>query len=171
MARGTRATAMLVKGGIAHGVHAYDYSADVAGKGLAAAQALGIEPARVFKTLMAWVDQRPVVAAIPCDRRLSLKKLAAAFAGKHARMMEIDEAERRSGYKVGGISPFAQTRPAETVFADSAQDHSTIYLNAGQRGLLLDIAPDDALRLLQARCADLCEQAGATPRPAECGSG
>lgn len=157
MAKGTRATAALDKAGIVHGLHAYDYSAEVDSKGLAAAQALGIDPARMFKTLMAWVDKQPVIAVIPSDQRLSLKKLAAACAGKHAQMMEIAEAERRSGYKVGGISPFAQQRPAAVLFANAAQEHGRIWINAGQRGLLLDIAPADALRFLQARCADLCE--------------
>ena len=161
MAKGTRATAALARAGIAHGLHAYDYSAEVEAKGLAAAQALGIEPARVFKTLMAWVDGQAVVAAIPCDRRLSLKKLAHAGGGKQARMMEVTEAERRSGYRVGGISPFAQQRPARVFIADSAPSHGTIYLNAGQRGLLLDIAPADALRCLDARLADLCEDSSA----------
>ena len=157
MARGTRATAALDKAGIAHGLHAYAYSAEVESKGVAAAQALGVEPAHVFKTLMAWVDKQPLVAVIPCDQRLSLKKLAAACGGKHAQMMEVAEAERRSGYKVGGISPFAQQRPATTWFAEQAQGHERIWINAGQRGLLLDIAPADALRFLQARHADLCE--------------
>ena len=157
MARSTRATAALDKAGIAHGVHAYDYSADVDSKGLAAAQALGIAPARMFKTLMAWVDKQPLIAVIPSDQRLSLKKLAAACGGKHAQMMEVPEAEKRSGYKVGGISPFAQQRPAKVVFATSASQHDTLYINAGQRGLLLDIAPADALQVLQASCADICE--------------
>lgn len=157
MSKATRATAALDKAGIGHGLHAYDYSAEVESKGMAAAQALGIAPERMFKTLMAWVDKQPAVAVIPCDRRLSLKKLAAACGGKHAQMMEVAEAERRSGYKVGGISPFAQQRPAEVLFADDAQAHERIWINAGQRGLLLDIAPADALRFLQARCADLCE--------------
>ncbi|MBN8793637.1 MAG: aminoacyl-tRNA deacylase [Stenotrophomonas nitritireducens] len=157
MAKGTRATAALDKAGIAHGLHAYDYSAEVDSKGLAAAQALGIDPAWMFKTLMAWVDKQPVIAVIPSNQRLSLKKLAAACAGKHAQMMEIAEAERRSGYKVGGISPFAQQRPAAVLFAGAAQEHGRIWINAGQRGLLLDIAPADALRFLQARCADVCE--------------
>ena len=107
---------------------------------------------------MAWVDRQPVVAVIPCDQRLSLKKLAAACGGKHAQMMEVAEAERRSGYKVGGISPFAQQRPAVVLFASAALRHARIWINAGQRGLLLDIAPDDAQRVLQARCADLCEE-------------
>ena len=157
MAKGTRATAVLDKAGIAHGLHAYDYSADVDSKGLAAAQTLGIAPAQMFKTLMAWVDKQAVIAVIPSDQRLSLKKLAHACAGKHAQMMEIPEAERRSGYKVGGISPIAQQRPAPVLLADSARAHDRVYLNAGQRGLLVDIAPDDLVGLLQARCADLCE--------------
>ena len=157
MSKATRATAALDKAGIAHGLHAYDYSAEVESKGMAAAQALGIAPAQMFKTLMAWADKQPVVAVIPSDRRLSLKKLAAACGGKHAQMMEVAEAERRSGYKVGGISPFAQQRPATVLFADAAQAHERIWINAGQRGLLLDIAPADALRFLQARQADNCE--------------
>ena len=157
MAEGTRATAALDKAGIAHGLHAYDYSADVDSKGLAAAQALGIDPARMFKTLMAWVDKQPVIAVIPSDRRLSLKKLAACCGGKHAQMMDIPEAERRSGYKVGGISPFAQQRPAGVVFAQDARLHERLYINAGQRGLLLDIAPDAAVRFLQASLVDVCE--------------
>lgn len=157
MAKGTRATAALDKAGIAHGLHAYDYSAEVESKGLAAAAALGIAPAQLFKTLMAWVDKQPLLAVIPSDRRLSLKKLAVAGNGKHAQMMDVAEAERRSGYKVGGISPFAQQRPVAVVFANEANDHERIWINAGQRGLLLDIAPADALAFLQARCADLCE--------------
>ena len=157
MAKGTRATAALDKAGIAHRVHAYDYSADVDSKGLAAAQALGIAPARMFKTLMAWVDKQPLVAVIPSDQRLSLKKLAASCGGKHAQMMEVAEAEKRSGYKVGGISPFAQQRPAKVLFAHTAGTHQTLYINAGQRGLLLDIAPADALQFLQAQLADICE--------------
>jgi len=157
MAKGTRATAALDKAGIAHGLHAYDYTAEVESKGLAAAQALGIAPARLFKTLMAWVDKQPLVAVIPSDRRLSLKKLAAACNGKHAQMMDVAEAERRSGYRVGGISPFAQQRPVAVLFADDVAGHDRVWINAGQRGLLLDIAPADALRFLQARCVDLCE--------------
>ncbi|MGB3392100.1 MAG: Cys-tRNA(Pro) deacylase [Stenotrophomonas sp.] len=157
MSKATRATAALDQAGIAHGLHGYDYSAEVESKGVAAAQALGVEPARMFKTLMAWVDKQAVVAVIPSDRRLSPKKLAAACNGKHAQMMDVAEAERRSGYKIGGISPFAQQRPANVLFADSALQHATLYINAGQRGLLLDIAPADALRFLQARQADICE--------------
>jgi Cys-tRNA(Pro)/Cys-tRNA(Cys) deacylase len=157
VAKGTRATAALAKAGIAHSVHAYDYSAEVDSKGLAAAQALGIAPARMFKTLMAWVDKQALIAVIPSDQRLSLKKLAAHRGGKHAHLMDVPEAEKRSGYKIGGISPFAQQRPATVLFASSANEHATLYINAGQRGLLLEIAPTDAVRFLQATLADICE--------------
>lgn len=157
MAKGTRATAALDKAGVAHRLHAYAYTADVDSKGLAAAIALGIEPAQMYKTLMAWADKQAMIVVIPSDQRLSLKKLAVAAGAKQAQMMEIVEAERRSGYKVGGISPFAQQRPASVLFAESVLQHPRIYLNAGQRGLLLDIAPADALRVLQARCAAITE--------------
>ena len=158
MSMATRATRALDAAGVAYRLHPYDYEAGVAvGKGLQAAAALGLAPDRVLKTLMAWVDARAVCVVIPSDRQLLPKALAAAAGGKAARMMEVAEAERRSGYKVGGISPFAQQRPATVLFADAAQAHERIWINAGQRGLLLDIAPADALGFLQARCADLCE--------------
>lgn len=148
---------MLDNAGIGYGLHAYDYQADAGSKGEAAAHALGIPPAQTFKTLMTWVDKQPVIAVIASDQRLSLKKLAAICGGKHAQLMDTAEAERRSGYKVGGISPFGQQRPARVVFASSAQQQPRIHINAGQRGLLLDIAPADALRVLQAESADISE--------------
>lgn len=148
---------MLDRAGIDYGLHVYDYQAEAGSKGEAAAHALGIPAAQMFKTLMVWVDKQPVVAVIPSDQRLSLKKLASHCGGKHAQMMEIAEAERRSGYKVGGISPFGQQRPARVLLASSAQQHPRIHINAGQRGLLLEIAPADALRVLQADSADISE--------------
>ncbi|MGV8961209.1 MAG: Cys-tRNA(Pro) deacylase [Stenotrophomonas sp.] len=157
MARGTRATAVLDRAGVAYALHPYDYAGDVESKGEAAARALGIAPARVFKTLMTKVDQQVVCAVIPSDQRLSLKRLAAACAGKHAQMLDVAEAERRSGYRIGGISPFGQARPAPAVFASAAQAFEKIHLNAGQRGLLLEIAPADAITLLAARYADICD--------------
>jgi len=154
MSRATRATRELDGAGIAYRLHAYDFDAEAAaGKGMHAAQSLGVPPARVLKTLMAWVDDRAVCAVIPSDRQLQLKQLAAACGGKSARMMEVAEAERRSGYKVGGISPFAQQRPVPVwIEAESLQAES-VYINAGQRGLLLALAPADAVKVLQASAA------------------
>ncbi len=99
----TRATRALDAAGVAYRLHPYDYEADAAGgKGVHAALSLGVPPGRVLKTLMAWIDASPVCVVIPADRQLQPKALAAAGGGKAARMMEIPEAERRSGYKVGG---------------------------------------------------------------------
>src|SRR5690349_1130747 len=110
MAKATRATRALEAAGIPFTLHEYAYDPDADRVGLQAAAALGEAPARVLKTLMALVDGKPVCAIIPSDREVSMKRLAAAFGGKSAAMMKPTEAERLSGYKVGGISPFGQTR-------------------------------------------------------------
>jgi Cys-tRNA(Pro)/Cys-tRNA(Cys) deacylase len=150
----TRATRVLDAAGVAYRLHPYDYEAGAAvGKGLQAAEALGIASDRVLKTLMAWVDARPVCAVIPSDRQLQPKALAAACGGKAARMMEVTEAERRSGYKVGGVSPFGQQRLVPVWFESDAMAAASVWINAGQRGLLLEIDPADAVRVLQASSA------------------
>ena len=154
MSMATRATRALDAAGVAYRLHPYDYEADATlGKGLQAAAALGMSPARVLKTLMAWVDARAVCAVIPSDRQLQPKALAAACGGKSARMMEVAEAERRSGYKVGGISPFGQQRPVPVWIEHDALVHERVWINAGQRGLLLELDPADAVRVLQAGSA------------------
>src|SRR5690606_36312920 len=104
MGKSTRATRMLVDAGVPFTVHGYAYRADAASIGLAAAIALGESPARVLKTLMAKVDGRPICVIVPSDREVAMKKLAAACQGKHAEMMTPPDAERISGYKIGGIS-------------------------------------------------------------------
>jgi len=151
----TRATRVLDAAGVRYTLHPYDYAADAAGKGLQAAAALGAPPARVLKTLMAWVDARPACVVLACDRQLQLKALAALCGGKAARMMEVAEAERRSGYKVGGISPFGQQRPVPVWLDRDAAAEASVYINAGQRGLLLQLDPADARRVLDAQLADL----------------
>ena len=154
MSMATRATRALDAAGIAYRLHPYDYEADaISGKGVHAAHALGVPPGRVLKTLMAWIDARPACAVIPADRQLQPKALAAAGDGKAARMMEIPEAERRSGYRVGGISPFGQQRPVPVWFEQDAMAEPGVFINAGQRGLLLEVAPADAVRVLGARVA------------------
>ncbi|KAF1691032.1 Cys-tRNA(Pro) deacylase [Pseudoxanthomonas koreensis] len=156
MSMATRATRALDAAQVAYRLHPYDYEADAAiGKGLQAATALGLSPERVLKTLMAWVDARPVCVVIPSDRQLQPKALAAACAGKAARMMEVAEAERRSGYKVGGVSPFGQQRPVPVWFEQDALEQARVWINAGQRGLLLEIDPADAVRVLQAQAANI----------------
>jgi len=158
MSRATRATRQLDAAGVAYRLHAYDFEADAAGgKGVHAAQSLGVPAARVLKTLMAWVDDRAVCAVIPSDRQLQLKKLAAVCQGKSARMMEVAEAERRSGYKVGGISPFGQQRPVHVLIERQALDAATVYINAGQRGLLLEISATAASAALSAQVVGISE--------------
>ena len=153
MARATRATVALAKAGIAFTRHAYDYDPDADSIGLQAAAALGEDPARVLKTLMALVDGKPACVILPSDREVSMKRLAAAFGGKAAQMMKPAEAERVTGYKVGGISPFGQMRQVRTVIEEAALAHPLVYVNGGQRGLQLRLAPRDAMAVLGALAA------------------
>lgn len=157
MSRSTRASKLLDAAGVAYRLHGYDYQPDADGKGVQAALALGQPPQRVLKSLMTWVDKQAVCAVIACDRRLSLKKLAAACGGKSAQMMEVAEAERRTGYKVGGISPLGQQRSAAVVIEQSVLSEPSLLFNAGQRGLLLEVASEQVLAVLQARACDICQ--------------
>jgi Cys-tRNA(Pro)/Cys-tRNA(Cys) deacylase len=151
---------MLEKAGVGFTVHTYDYDPDAESIGLQAAQALGEQPARVLKTLMALVDARPVCVIVPSDREVSMKKLAAAFSGKSAQMMKPPDAERITGYKVGGISPFGQMRKVPTAMDDSALAHEYVFINGGQRGLQVKLDPRDALRVLGAGAVALVAQTG-----------
>ncbi len=135
MSKVTRATQMLEKAGIAFTVHSYDYDPGADSVGLQAAEALGEPPARVLKTLMTLVDGKPACVIVPSDREVSMKKLAAAFGGKAAQMMKPADAERITGYKVGGISPFGQMRAVRTAIEVQSMDHDLVFMNGGQRGL------------------------------------
>ena len=146
---------MLKRAGLAFSVHSYDYDPDADSIGMQAAQALGEAPERVLKTLMAAVDGKPVCVIVPSDREVSMKKLAAAFGGKSAQMMKPADAERLTGYKVGGISPFGQKRRAPTAIEASALAHDLVFINAGQRGLQVRLAPQAARDILQAISAPL----------------
>lgn len=155
MSRTTPGTLLLTKLGIAFALHPYDYDPEAPRIGLAAAEALRIDPAQTFKTLMAEVDGRPVCVVVPSDNEVSMKKLAACFSGKSAAMMKAPDAERLTGYKVGGIGPFGQKRVVPTALDETAELFEIIYINAGQRGLLLSIAPADAVRAAAMKLADL----------------
>lgn len=146
----TRATAALEQGGVAFTVHTYAYDPDAASIGLAAAQALGVDPAAMLKTLMVLVDGKPALAITSSDRELSLKKVAAALGGKAAVMAPVADAERISGYKVGGVSPFGQKKRLPVAFDADATAHPLIYLNGGQRGVQVRIDPREAVRVLGA---------------------
>jgi Cys-tRNA(Pro)/Cys-tRNA(Cys) deacylase len=153
MAKATRATVMLEKARLAFTTHAYDYDASADSIGMAAAAALGVEGAQVFKTLMVLADGKPACVMAPSDREVALKKAAAALGVKQVEMMKPDMAERVSGYKIGGISPFGQTRRVPAVMDESALAHEAIFLNGGQRGLQVRLAPQDAASLLGAKLA------------------
>lgn len=155
MSKGTRATLALKAAGVVFEAVAYDYDPNAAQIGMQAAQALGEDPGRVLKTLMTLVDGKPVCAIVPSDREIAMKKLAAAVKGKAASMMPPADAERMTGYVVGGISPFGQKRRVQVVIEESALAHPLVYLNGGQRGLQVRMAPGDAVRMLGAIAAPL----------------
>ena len=155
MSKTTRATQALNRLSLTFTLHEYDYDPDADRIGLQAAEALGIAPQRLLKTLMAEVDGRPVCIVVPSDREVSMKKCAAAFGGKAAKMMRPADAERLTGYHVGGISPFAQKKRVPVAVERTALAESTIYLNGGQRGLQIEIAPDAAMDALGAEGRDL----------------
>lgn len=153
MSKATRATRALEQAGVAFTVHVYDYDPDADRIGLQAAEAIGETPDRVLKTLMTLVDGKPACAIVPSDREISMKKLAAALGGKAAQMMKPADAERITGYKVGGISPFGQTRRVPVVIEAAALAHALVYLNGGQRGLQVRLKPQDAAAALGAIAA------------------
>ena len=155
MSHTTQGTLLLDKLGIAYELHPYAYDPEAPRVGLQAAEALGIDAGQTFKTLMMELDGKPVCVVIPSDQEASLKKVAAVFAGKSAQMMKVPDAERLSGYKVGGIGPFGQKRQVPTAFDETLELWDRVYINAGQRGLLLSIAPGDALRAAGGKIADL----------------
>ncbi len=131
----------LERAGIAFTLHAYEHDPRSASYGLEAAEALGADPARVFKTLMAALDGRLVVGVVPVAGQLDLKALARALGGSKAVLAEVAVAERATGYVVGGISPIGQKRAHPTVVDESAWEHPTVFVSAGRRGLDLEIAP------------------------------
>lgn len=155
MSRTTPATLALTKAGIPFELAAYDYDPTAERVGLQAAEAMGVPPAQVFKTLMAELDGRPVCAIVPSDEEVNMKKLAAALGGKSAQMMKPADAERLTGYKVGGISPLGQRKPVSTALDELATLYDDIFLNGGQRGLQIRIRPDDLVRALRCVTADL----------------
>lgn len=155
-AGGTRAVLALREAQVAFTLHRYDYDPGADKVGLQAAQAIGVAARLLLKTLMIEVDGHPACAVIPSDRELSLKRAAAAFGGKSGRMMKPAAAERLTGYKVGGISPFAQMRPVPTAMEAASLAEPAVIINGGRRGVLVELAPGDACKLLGATVAPLC---------------
>jgi Cys-tRNA(Pro)/Cys-tRNA(Cys) deacylase len=149
MAR-TPAIAAVERAGVRFAVHEYAHDPRAESYGLEAAEALGLDPARVFKTLVVDADGKLAVAVLPVGAQLDLK----ALGGKRTTMADRSAAERTTGYVLGGISPLGQRRPLSITVDASALEHETIYVSAGRRGLELELDPRDLVRL-----------SGATVRP------
>ena len=154
-AGGTPATVALTRAGIPYEVRAYDHDPRATSYGLEAADALGVDPARVFKTLLASLDGRLVVGIVPVSGQLDLKALARALGGSKAVMAEVAAAERATGYVAGGISPVGQKRAHRTVLDDSALEHETILVSGGRRGLDIELAPGDLVAITAAVTATI----------------
>lgn len=147
---GTPAIVALTAADAAFTVHAYEHDPSVSSYGEEAAQAMGVSPERVFKTLLADVDGSLVVAVVPVSGSLDLKALASAVGGKRAAMADPALAERTTGYVLGGISPLGQRKRLPTVLDASASAHATICVSAGRRGLEVELAPSTLTTLTTA---------------------
>ena len=145
----------MQRAGVEFQLHPYTLEDEGDSYGEAVANTLGVSADRLFKTLLASVDGRPVVAIVPVSGRLGLKALARAAGGKKAEMVPPADAERLTGYVTGGISPFGQKRRLPVFVDETAHDHATIYCSAGQRGLQVELDPRDLIRTLDATTAAL----------------
>ncbi|ADB31712.1 ybaK/ebsC protein [Kribbella flavida DSM 17836] len=153
--QGTPATVTLTKAGVPFTTHAYEHDPAAKSYGLEAADALGLAPEQVFKTLLVEVDGKLAVGVVPVDRQLDLKAVAAALDGKKAVMADPAAAERTTGYVVGGISPIGQKRALPTVVDAGATEHAIVYVSGGRRGLDLGLAPTDLIAVTSARTAPI----------------
>lgn len=149
-AKGTPATAVLVKNRVPHTLHPYEVTVDTPDYGRAVAEALAVPPEQVFKTLVAEADGALTVAVVPVSGDLDLKALAAAVGARRAAVADRAAAERATGYVRGGISPLGQRRRLPAVIDATATDFDTVYVSAGRRGLQVALAPADLIRLTDA---------------------
>ncbi|MFC9354137.1 Cys-tRNA(Pro) deacylase [Arthrobacter sp. NPDC057013] len=153
--QGTPATAVLAAAGVSFTLHPYSHDPAAASYGMEAAEVLGIDPARVFKTLMVEVEGKLAVGVVPVSGSLDLKAMAAALGSKKAAMADPAAAERRTGYVLGGISPLGQRQASPTVIDESALALDTILVSGGRRGLDIELDPRDLLRLTKAVTATI----------------
>lgn len=140
---GTPALVALHRAGVEVTAHAYEHDPRAQSYGQEAADVLGLDPARVFKTLMIDLDGELAVAVVPVSGTLDLKRAAAALGAKRAHLADAAAAQRATGYVLGGISPFGQKRAHRTVVDESALTHRTIFVSGGRRGLDLEVTPQD----------------------------
>jgi Cys-tRNA(Pro)/Cys-tRNA(Cys) deacylase len=145
----------LTRAGVTYVLHPYAHDPKASSFGVEAAAALDVSPDRVFKTLIASVDGRLVVAVVPVSGSLNLKALAAAVNGKHAELADTSRVERTTGYVPGGVSPFGQRKPLPTVVDAGAMRYETVFVSGGRRGLDVEVAPEDLVRLTNAVVAPI----------------
>ncbi len=158
MASATPATALLSKAKVAFTLHPYRHDGGSGGYGEQAAAALGVAPERIFKTLIAQVDGALACGLVPVARRLDLKAFAAALGRKKAELADPAAAARATGYVVGGISPLGQRSRLPIVVDASVERFETVYVSAGRRGLQVELAPGDLLRLSSAVTAEITQR-------------
>lgn len=163
--QGTPATAALTAAGVPFVLHPYTHDPSAASYGAEAAEALGIDPSRVFKTLVVEVEGRLAVGIVPVSGSLDLKAMAAALGAKKASMADPAAAQRRTGYVLGGISPLGQRQPSPTVLDASALAFGTLLVSGGRRGLDIELAPADLARLTDAVIAPISSLAVDSSRP------
>lgn len=148
----------LERAGVTFEVRAYEHDPGAESYGLEAAASLGVDPARVFKTLLVEADGALAVGIVPVDTLLDLKAVAAVLGAKKAVMAQPADAERATGYVVGGISPIGQRRRLPTVLDSSALEHPTVLVNGGRRGLDLELSPRDLLTLVEGTAAPVARR-------------
>ena len=153
MSKATPATQALDRAKVRYVVAVYDYDPAADRIGMAAAEALGAPAFEVLKTLIVRADGKAACVILASDREVNMKKLAAALGAKSAEMADIAEAERITGYRVGGVSPFGQKKRLPTVLDAAAAELPAAYVNGGQRGLQVRLAPAELVRLLDAKVA------------------
>jgi Cys-tRNA(Pro)/Cys-tRNA(Cys) deacylase len=160
--KGTPATLAVAEAGVAHQLHEYAHDPGAASYGLEAAVALGIEPARVHKTLVVTVERNGrwelAIGVVPVDAQLDLKAVATALGAKRADMAKAMDAERSTGYVLGGISPLGQRKALPTVIDEDAMLHETIFVSAGRRGLEIELAADALCTLTNAVYAPIAKR-------------
>ena len=154
----TPAINTVKKSEVSYKIHEYFHDESSESYGLEAAEKMGIQEDRVFKTLVVSVDKNTlVVGVIPVSSMLSMKLIAKVVGSKKAIMADKSDVERTTGYVLGGISPLGQKKRLKTIIDSSVQKHSTIYVSAGRRGLEIELNPKDLIKLTDGMLAEICQ--------------
>ncbi|NHN88704.1 Cys-tRNA(Pro) deacylase [Acetobacter conturbans] len=159
MTKDTAATAFLAKQTVPYSLHEYSYAPEGGPIGMQAAEALGSSPDSVLKTLVVEIDKKQAACVVaPVHQKLNLKKVAALFGGRNARMMSPEKAHELTGYQGGGTSPFGQKTAIPLVISHDAMNQDHVYINAGDQGFVVRISPADVVKLTDAKVADVAAE-------------